>query len=121
MTSNPVADRAAMRSRRTAAVGAALVVSLVLAATLNPAGQAHAAELVAGTGSEVSLDQLEAPAEQQVAAQQADAAAAAQPDATVRLTSHGPQLSSMCDMAPYVRRAHHYSHVLMTRLHVPAG
>ena len=87
----PVADRAAMGSRRAAAAGAVLVVCLVMAATLNPAGQAHAAELVAGTGSEVSLDQLEAPAEQQAAAQDADAAdaTATQPDAAVRPTAHG--------------------------------
>ncbi len=79
-----------MRSRRAAAISAGLVVCLIVVATLNPAGQAHAAELVAGTGQEVSLDQLEAPVEQQAAAQQADAAAAAQPDAMVRSKSHLP-------------------------------
>ena len=78
-----VSDRAAMRSRRAAAAAGVLVVCLLAALAVNPAAQAHAAELLTGT-QEVSLDQLDASAEQLSAAQQAEAAAAVQPDAAVR-------------------------------------
>ena len=73
-----------MGSRRVAAAGAVLLVCLVAAMAVNPAGQAHAAEVLAGK-QEVSLEQLDASAVQLPTAQQAEAASATQPDAAVRL------------------------------------